>query len=138
MKSSFITKVQMMFLFKVISLVLLASFSAMAHQTHIDQVSDLIGTWKIDLTPQNNTDDNFASMKIEKIEEGKFFGEFYRDGVVIQQGQINATNTIHAALISEDNSGTYNSSFYLKNGVLYGTTHAVKRGFLSVWQAMKE
>ena len=127
-----------MFILKVISIVLMSSFSVLAHQDRGDQVNDLIGTWKIDLTPQNSTDDMFAHMKIDKIEGSKFFGEFYRDGVNIQYGQINAKNTIHAALISEDNSGTYNSSFYLKGGILYGTTHAVKRGFLSVWQAVKE
>ena len=127
-----------MHIFRIISLVLFGSFSVLAHQAHDDQINDLLGVWKIDLTPHINTDDQFASMKINKIEEGQFFGEFYRDGVSIQHGQINAVNRIHGALVSEDNSGTYNSSFYLVDGILYGTTHAVKREFLSVWQAVKE
>jgi len=127
-----------MYIFKIISLVLFGSFSVIAYEEHDDQINDLLGVWKIDLTPHISTDDQFASMKIDKIEEGQFFGEFYRDGVSIQQGQINAVNRIHGALVSEDNSATYNSSFYLVDGILYGTTHAVKREFLSVWQAVKE
>ncbi len=103
-----------------------------------DEVNHLIGTWRIDLTPHNTNDNNVAVMKIDKIKGNKLFGEFYRKGVRIQNGIINSNHQVHAALISADNSGKYNSSFYLKDGILYGTTHAVDRDFLSVWVAVKE
>ena len=110
-----------------------------AEENHSDP-SILIGSWTLDMTPHDTTDDNFAKMKINSIDDDhSFHGEFYRDGVAIQYGQLNSqTDTIYGALISGDNSGNYSSSFYLKDGKLYGTTHAIQRGFLSVWIATKE
>lgn len=99
----------------------------------------LIGTWKLDMTPNNSSDENFAKMTISKIDANQFYGEFYRDGVKIESGRINAQNhKIYGALVSSDNSGSYNSSFYLDDNVLYGTTHAIERDFLAVWTATKE
>ena len=73
----------------------------------------LLGNWKLDMTPQDKTDDNFASMNISKIEDNSFQGYFYRKGVKIREAQINTqTDILYAALISGDNSGTYNSTFY--------------------------
>ena len=98
----------------------------------------LLGTWQLDMSPQDKTDANFAMMKITKVEENSFEGEFYRKGVKIKNGQINTQlGIIYGALISGDNSGTYYSTFYLKDGMLHGSTHAVNRNFLSVWTATK-
>ena len=104
-----------------------------------DQSAELlVGTWQLDLTPQNKLDDNFANMVIHRVDGKNFYGEFYREGVKIQKGHINFSNgRISAALISEDNSGKYATSFYLKNGELHGTTHALERGFLAIWTAAK-
>ena len=99
----------------------------------------LVGTWKLDMSPQNPNDDNFAMMRIKSVAGNKLKGIFYREGVSIREGQLNTqTGVIYGALISGDNSGEYNSTFYYKEGKLYGTTHAVERGFLSVWTATKE
>ena len=99
----------------------------------------LIGEWKLDMSPQDETDSNFAMMKITKVENGQIKGEFYREGVKIRNAQINTQlGYIYAALMSGDGTGDYNTTFYLKKGVLYGTTHAVDRNFLSVWTAIKE
>ena len=99
----------------------------------------LIGKWKLDMSPQNKTDNNFAMMEITKVNGSEMYGTFYREGVRLKNGQINTqTDVIYGALMSSDNSGTYNSTFYLKDGKLYGTTHAVDRGFLSVWVAVKD
>ncbi len=103
-----------------------------------DDLQQLVGTWKLDMTPQDKTDNNFAMMSITKINENSVEGEFYRTSVPIQDGRVNTQRgIIYVALISGDNSGTYNSSFYYEDGVLYGSTHAVKRGFLAVWTATK-
>ncbi len=99
----------------------------------------LIGSWKLDMSPSDPNDDNFAMMQITSVKDNKLKGTFYRKGVKLKNGQINTqTNTIYGALMSGDNSGAYNTSFYYKDGKLYGTTHAVERGFLSVWIATKE
>ena len=98
----------------------------------------LIGSWKLDMTPENEKDANFAMMRIEKVENQSLRGVFYREGVKIRDGFINTQRGIvYGALVSSDNSGKYNSSFYYKDGVLYGSTHAIDRGFLAVWTATR-
>lgn len=102
-------------------------------------IEQLIGTWILDMSPENQADDNFAMMKIIAVDKNTMTGTFYREGVKMRSGNIQVSNgTIHGALISGDNSGEYHSAFYMKDGLLYGTTHAVQRGFLSVWVATKE
>lgn len=99
----------------------------------------LIGSWKLDMTPANPADSNFAMMKIKSVSEKGMKGTFYREGVKLREGKINTqSGVIYGALISGDNSGEYNTSFYYKEGKLYGSTHAVERGFLAVWIATKE
>lgn len=99
----------------------------------------LIGSWKLDMSPETKTDNNFAIMEITEINGSSLNGFFYRDGVKIRQGRTNTqTGIIYGALISGDNSGEYNTSFYYKDGLLYGTTHAIDRDFLAVWTATKE
>lgn len=99
----------------------------------------LLGKWKLDMSPQNLEDDNFAMMEITSVKNNQMKGTFYRDGVKLQNGQLNMqTGKIYGALISGDNSGSYNTSFYYQDGKLYGSTHAIDRGFLAVWVAVKE
>ena len=101
-------------------------------------LNDLKGNWKLDLSPQNKEDSNFAMMKIDKIEPNLVEGTFYREGVPIKEGRTNTqSGKIYVALISGDNSGTYNTSFYLENGKIYGTTHSLERDFLAVWVGEK-
>ena len=98
----------------------------------------LVGKWKLDMSPQDKTDSNFAMMNITKIEGNTLKGEFYREGVKIRNAQINTQlEVIYGALVSGDNSGIYNTTFYYKDGVLYGTTHSIDKNFLAVWTAIK-
>lgn len=109
-----------------------------AQATDLD-LTVLVGKWKLDMSPQDKTDENFALMDITRIEGNTFKGEFYREGVKIKEGRItNAQGIIYAALISGDNSGTYNTSFHFKDGVLHGTTHSLDKDFLAVWKATKK
>ncbi|MFY7672215.1 hypothetical protein ACOSP6_14115 [Tenacibaculum sp. MEBiC06402] len=102
-------------------------------------VDALLGSWKIDMSPYDKTDNNFAIMIIDKVSKNLIEGTFYRKGVKIREGRINALNkNLYGALVSGDNSGDYNTSFYLKNGKLYGSTHSLKKDFLAVWVATKE
>lgn len=99
----------------------------------------LIGKWILDMTPENKTDNNFAMMEITTVSGKTMKGTFYREGVELKSGRLNTqTGTIYGALVSYDNSGEYNTSFYYKDGKLYGTTHAIERNFLSVWTATKD
>jgi len=118
----------------VCSLLLFWSYGAAAQD-----VQQLVGKWKLDMSPMDKTDSNFAMMEITKVQGNQMYGTFYREGVKLRSGRINSqTGTIYGALISGDNSGEYNTTFYLKEGKLYGTTHAIDRNFLAVWIAMKE
>ena len=102
--------------------------------------SDVLkGTWQIDLTPNDTTDSNFATMTDQNIDDSQFFGEFYRTGVAIQKGQLNISNgKVYGALISADGTGQYATSFHYDGAKLHGTTHALDREFLAVWTATKQ
>ena len=114
------------------------SFNTQNENTKMD-LEVLIGTWSLDMSPQDPDDDNFAMMKITEVSEHSFKGEFYREGVEIRNAQINTQlGKIYAALVSGDRSGDYHSTFYYEEGKLHGTTHAVDRDFLSVWIATKQ
>ncbi len=98
----------------------------------------LVGSWNLDMTPQDPSDDKFAKMVISSVGENSIEGTFYREGVKIREGRINVSGeTIYVALVSRDNSGTYNTSFCLQEGILYGTTHSLDKDFLAVWKGEK-
>lgn len=122
----------------LIVIVFILGITTSAHgQTKAD-TSQLVGTWKLDMSPQDKTDNNFAIMRIETVKENSFTGVFYREGVPITEARINTQlGIVYGALVSGDNSGDYNTSFYLKDGVLHGSTHSLKKDFLAVWTATK-
>jgi len=96
----------------------------------------LLGSWQLDMTPDDLTDQQFAWMRIASVTGDRFSGEFYRPGVTIRHGQLNQQgDRLYGALTSADNSGSYHTQFSLSDGVLTGTTHALDRGFLAVWKA---
>lgn len=118
--------------------ILFLSFFPVIGQENDKDLQVLIGEWKLDMSPQDKTDTNFAMMRIDKVDANSVHGTFYREGVKIKEGRVNTQSGVtYVALISGDNSGSYNTSFYYKDGELYGSTHAVSRGFLAVWIAEK-
>lgn len=127
---------------KIINLLLFSllviPIGMLAQSTDDPDLNVLVGKWKLDMSPEDKTDSNFAMINITRIEDNSFKGEFYREGVKIKEGRITTSEgTIYAALISGDNSGAYNTSFHFKDGVLYGTTHSIGKDFLAVWNAIK-
>lgn len=101
-----------------------------------DPFAELTGTWKLDLTPGDLTDDNFTEMTIKEITPVKVKGEFY--WTKMRKGQVNmAYEGIYFAFVTNDGSGDYNTSGHYKNGKLSGSTHSLGRDFLSVWTAVK-
>ena len=112
--------------------------SAKSQDSELD-LQELVGIWKLDLSPENKTDSNFAYMKIDSISNNRVIGDFYREGVAIREGRTNIqSGKIYIALVSGDNSGDYNTAFYLENGKIYGSTHALDRDFLAVWIGEKQ
>ena len=121
----------------LLSVLLSIPIRVSAQSTDID-INILVGKWKLDMSPQDKTDSNYAFMNITKVEGKMFTGEFYREGVKIRNAQINTQlGIIYGALVSGDNSGIYNTSFYYKDGMLHGTTHSIGKNFLAVWTATK-
>lgn len=122
----------------VLSIIFLMNPPECAQEDALD-LKQLIGKWKLDMTPENKEDSNFSMMTIDGIDINKIEGEFYREGVIIEEGRTNTQlGIIYVALVSRDNSGSYNTTFYLKDGKLYGSTHSIKKDFLSVWIATKD
>lgn len=116
------------------SLLMLLTISVKAQDPQV-----LVGRWKLDMSPQDKTDNYFAMMEITRVRGNEMEGTFYREGVELREGKLNTrTGALYGALISGDNSGEYNTTFYYKDGKLYGSTHAVDRGFLAVWEATKD
>ena len=121
----------------VISIIFFISASECIQEDALD-LQQLVGKWKLDMTPENKEDSNFAMMTINAIDINNIEGEFYREGVIIEEGRTNTNlGIIYAALVSRDNSGSYNTTFYLKEGKLYGSTHSIKKDFLFVWIGTK-
>lgn len=128
--------------FNLLKTACIISFLFIGHQGYSQEgtldLQELVGTWKLDMSPENKTDSNFAMMKIVAISDNKVVGEFYREGVSIREGRTNTqTGKIYVALISGDNSGEYNSTFYFENDKIFGSTHSVDKDFLSVWVGEK-
>ncbi|MEO0895055.1 MAG: hypothetical protein AAFY71_01455 [Bacteroidota bacterium] len=120
----------------MISLILLTASSFAFAQAPDPSV--LLGSWKMDMSPDNPSDNNFAMIRITKASDNQIKGVFYREGVKIKEGRFTTQmGKLYGAVVSGDNSGTYNSTFYYKDGQLYGTTHSLGRDFLSVWTATK-
>jgi len=120
-------------------LIMISINSAKGQSGPAIDVSVLKGNWKIDMSPEDKTDANFANMKISEVSNTGFEGYFYKDGFEIRSGRINTQlGIIYGALISGDGTGEYNTAFYYRDGLLYGTTHSVNRDFLAVWIATKE
>lgn len=120
-------------------LILISINNVNAQSKSTIDLSVLEGSWKIDMSPEDKTDANFANMKISEVSNSGFEGYFYKDGFDIRSGRINTQlGIIYGALISGDGTGEYNTAFYYKDGLLYGTTHSVNRDFLAVWIATKE
>lgn len=119
---------------------LFLGFHALMGQTTDSSIpATLIGTWKLDMTPADPNDDYFEYMEIREIKEGNVKGWFYRSEVKMKNGRIDTTTgTAYIALVSGDRSGAYNTTAKLVNGQLEGTTHSLKRDFISVWTGVKE
>lgn len=96
--------------------------------------ADLVGTWTVDLRPTPDSDPYFQPFVVERVGDGTFAGRFY--GAPFEGGLLNTSwGALHFAFTTADGRTEYHTSGVLEGGRLRGTTHAVSRGFLSVWTA---
>jgi len=96
----------------------------------------LVGSWKVDLRPTPDAEPYYQEFVVRSVEGGDLAATFY--GTEVSEGSVNADwGRVHFAFVTEDGSGLYNTSGVLENGNLEGRTHALGRGFLSVWSAKR-
>ncbi len=94
----------------------------------------LVGRWVVDLRPTPDADPYFQELVVESVEGGTITGRFY--GSPLIDGRVNEDwGTVRWAFATEDGSGRYHTAGELRDGRMVGTTHAIGRGFLSVWTA---
>lgn len=94
----------------------------------------LVGTWRVDLRPTPDAPPYYQTFVVTSAKDGRLSGTFYN--TEIQDSRTNKDwGSVYFAFTTADGSGAYHTSGRLINGRLEGTTHAVGRGFLSVWTA---
>ncbi|MEZ4655831.1 MAG: hypothetical protein R3E12_20150 [Candidatus Eisenbacteria bacterium] len=92
------------------------------------------GTWKVDLRLTPDAEPYYQEFIVEQDRGWDV------PRVLLSHTDENARlNTdwgeVHFAFTTADNSGAYNTSGVLRDGILHGTTHSLARGFLAVWTA---
>lgn len=116
----------------VLSMLLLLGWCSFAFAPAPNQLSDLEGTWNIDLRTSPNAPPYIVAMNITSVKNNKIKGTFY--GSPIQHGTVNTQwGKVVFAFVTEDGSGAYHTAGELKDGVLTGSTHSIGRGFVSPW-----
>ena len=97
--------------------------------------SALVGTWTVDLRPTPDAPAYTQPFRVSAVhDDGTLDALFY--GAPVQVARYNADwDVLHVAFVTRDNSTRYLHAARLVDGQLHGTTHAVERGFLSVWTA---
>ncbi len=96
----------------------------------------LVGTWKVDLRPKPGAPDYFQEFVVRGVEDSTLTGTFY--GTELSDGRLNTDwGAVHFAFTTRDASGLYAHSGVLRDGRLEGRSHALGRGFLSIWTATR-
>ncbi len=70
----------------VVLCILVLNFQNSTAQITDTTLQELVGEWKLDMSPQDKTDSNFAMMRIDKIDKSSMHGTFYREGVKMKKG----------------------------------------------------
>ncbi len=100
----------------------------------------LIGTWMVDLRPGPDAPAYLRPMTIEAIDDarGKLTGTFYRDDCRMEHGYVNVVwGAVHFGFVTADNSGRYVTQGVMRGDKVSGTTLAIEKGFLSVWEGVR-
>jgi hypothetical protein len=97
----------------------------------------LFGTWRVDLRPDPAAAPAEAPFVVTAAPGDSLVGSFY--GSPIRQARVNrAWGRLHVAFVTYDNTGVYHHTAVLvAPDRLDGTSHALGRGFLAVWRAVR-
>ena len=97
----------------------------------------LFGTWRVDLRPDPAAAPAEAPFVVTAAAGDSLIGTFY--GSPIRQARVNrAWGRLHVAFATYDNTGVYHHTAVLvAPDRLEGTSHALGRGFLAVWRAVR-
>lgn len=97
-------------------------------------VSDMAGTWTVDLRP-SLTDKPYTQPMVLKIAaDGTVTGSFYNSEILAGRS-VSARGRDCVAFRTTDGSGFYHTSACLEGGKMQGTTWAEGRNFLFPWTA---
>jgi hypothetical protein len=105
-------------------------------------LSQIVGTWQVDLRPTPDAEPYFQEMVIDSVAaegDDRIQGTFY--GSPITDGETDtAWGSLRFAFVTRDGGGgVYHHTGELqKDGTIVGTSHAVERGFLLTWRAERK
>ena len=101
------------------------------------QLSELEGTWTIDLRPTPDSEGYYQEFKVTQISEGTFEGSFY--GSPVENSLINTNwEKLYFAFSTSDQNHSYYHSGYLLDGKLYGISYCPGREFTAPWTGTKK
>lgn len=101
------------------------------------QLSELKGTWTIDLRPTPDAEGYFQDFQVTEISEGKFTGIFY--GSPVENCLVNTNwEKLYFAFTTRDQNHAYYHSGYLLDGKLYGISYCPGREFTAPWTGIKK
>ena len=100
-------------------------------------MSDLLGTWVLDLRPSPESAPYLKDFDIVAFEKGNLSGTFY--GTDFKNGKINTDwGKIYFSFTTGDQSGIYFHSGFIENGKIYGTSFSEGRNFMIPWFGEKK
>jgi hypothetical protein len=102
-----------------------------------DDPNKLEGTWQVDLRPTPESEPYFKDFEITLAGENSFNGKFY--DTEFSGGLLNSDwSKIYFGFTTNDMSGKYFHSGYLKNDTLFGMTYSEGRSFVMPWLAVRK
>lgn len=107
-------------------------------QATIDKnLSQIQGTWEIDLRPTPNSQPYLKEFIISNVTEKNFSGTFY--GSDFTGGEINGNwEKIYFAFTTGDKDSSYYHSGYIEGGKIYGISYSSDRKFITPWTGSKK
>jgi hypothetical protein len=116
-------------------IIITLAFVCMTSITFAQQdTKELIGTWKIDLRPTQESKPYYQEFVIKSIDGKKFTGSFY--GSPFGKGLFNTewNKRVYFAFSTSDRTHTYYHSGYFQDGKVYGISYCPTRNLVSRWR----
>jgi hypothetical protein len=116
---------------------LLITIAAVSQNKTKSVTERIVGTFIIDLRPTPTSQPYLKEFTFTNIEGNKFDGEFY--GYPFTGGLLNLDwGKVYFAFTTQDQSGTYYHSGFIKGNKVSGITLHEARGFVLPWKGEKK